>query len=464
MRLDALFRPKSIAIFGASEKPTIGRRLIVSLDRIGFTGRVFPINPNYQTVLGRECYPSIAETPEAPDVAVFCLGHRLILDAFTAAAERGIRGAVIYDGGFAERGEEGRALQDKIADICRDAGIALCGPNCMGILNPVERNTTYLQEIRDPAGLAGNVGIISHSGGLCLSLLTDVSRFGFSHIVSSGNEAVVDAGEFLEYLVDDPHTAVIGGFIETVRSPDRFAAALDRAAAKDKPVVLLKVGQSERARRAVASHTGGEAGDPAAFSEVLRAHRAIEVRDLAELTEVLAACQGARLPAGRRIGAITSSGGLAELMLDVAVAADLQLPPLTADMKADLDRLVGYVTGDGNPLDAWGNGTFAPNLDHALAALQSSPDHDAIAFCRDNCAGQPMDQPETALNYLKQFARAAAASDKPHYLLHTRAGANDPAHVACLREAGIPIMSGMREGLGAIDKLARWGAWRRNTD
>src|SRR5437764_4468376 len=192
MRLDPLFRPRSIAIVGASEKPTIGRRLIASLDRIGFSGQVFPLNPNYASVLGRDCYPSFADLPEAPDVAAFCVGHRLVLDAFTAAAERGIRGAVIYDGGFAERGEEGRQLQQKIADICREAGIALCGPNCMGILNPVERNTTYLQEVRDPEQLAGNVGILSQSGGFCVSLLTDVSRFGFSHIVSCGNEAVLN--------------------------------------------------------------------------------------------------------------------------------------------------------------------------------------------------------------------------------------------------------------------------------
>src|SRR5438270_7909042 len=330
MRLDALFRPTSIAVFGASEKPTIGRRLIASLDRIGFPGRVFPINPNYPTVLGRPCYPTIAETPEVPELAVFCLGHRLILEAFAAAARCGIRGAVIYDGGFAERGEEGRALQQRIADICRDAGIALCGPNCMGILNPLARNSTYLQEIRDPEQLAGNVGIVSQSGGLCVSLLTDVSRFGFSHIVSCGNEAVLTAADFLEHLIDDPETRVIGGFIESVRSPGRFAAALDRAAAKDKPVVLLKGGRSDRAARAIATHTAGEAGDPAAFSEMARAHRAIEVRDLAELTEVLAACQGQSSPTGRRIGVITSSGGLAELMLDIAASADLDLPPLPA--------------------------------------------------------------------------------------------------------------------------------------
>src|SRR5204862_3994299 len=174
-------------------------------------------------VLGRTCYPSIAETPEAPDVAVFCVGHRLVLDAFAAAAERGIKGAVIYDGGFAERGEEGRLLQDRIAAICRERGIALCGPNCMGILNPVECNSTYLQEIRDPEPLAGNVGIVSQSGGLCVSLLTDVSRFGFSHIVSCGNEAVLTAADFLDNLVDDPDTRVIGGFIESERSHDHFA-------------------------------------------------------------------------------------------------------------------------------------------------------------------------------------------------------------------------------------------------
>jgi acyl-CoA synthetase (NDP forming) len=180
-------------------------------------------------------------------------------------------------------------LQQQVADLCRDADIALCGPNCMGILNPIERNSTYLQEIRDPTGLAGNVGIVSQSGGLCVSLLTDVSRFGFSHIVSCGNEAVLTATDFLEHLIDDPATRVIGGFVESVRSPERFAAALDRAAAQDKPVVLLKVGRSGRAARAIATHTAGAAGDAAAFSEMARAHRAIEVSDLAELTEVWSA-------------------------------------------------------------------------------------------------------------------------------------------------------------------------------
>src|SRR5258708_40062591 len=141
MPLDALFRPKSIAVIGASDKPTIGRRLIASLDRIGFTGPIFPINPNYSSVAGRQCYSSVAELPEAPDVAVFCVGHARVLDALLAAAERGVRGALVYDGGFAERGEGGRRLQTSIEGICGRAGIAPCGAHCKAVLGPPARST-----------------------------------------------------------------------------------------------------------------------------------------------------------------------------------------------------------------------------------------------------------------------------------------------------------------------------------
>jgi acyl-CoA synthetase (NDP forming) len=455
MRLDALLRPQSIAVVGASEKPTIGRRLIASLDRIGFTGGIFPVNPNYSMVAGRQCWASLAELPTAPDVAAFCVGHERILDPLTAAAERGVKAAVIYDGGFAERGDDGRRLQSRAESICREAGIALCGPNCMGVLSPHHRSTTYLQELRDAAGLAGNVAIVSQSGAFCVSLLTDLRRFGFSHVVSSGNEAVLVAADYLEYLADDPHTRVIGCFIESVRQPERFAAALDWAAAQDKPVVVLKVGRSERARQAIVTHTGGNAGNSGLASELFRAHRAIEVADLSEFTEVLAVAQSAKPPTGRRLGVITSSGGLAELILDVAASTGLSLPSLSPALKAEIEQHIGFVSGAGNPLDAWGNGTFVSNLPHALAALDKSPEHDIVVFCRDNFDGQPFEAPELAPTYLELFARAAAASRKPHYLLGTRAGLMNREHAAYLRARGIPVVGGIREGLGAIDRLAR---------
>jgi acyl-CoA synthetase (NDP forming) len=462
MPLEALFQPRSIAVIGASEKPTVGRRIVASLDRIGFAGTVFPVNPAYPSVLGHACYPSIADLPETPDVAVFCIGHARIRDAFVAAAERGIKAAVIYDGGFAEQGEAGRRLQSEIADLCRESDIALCGPNCMGVLSPHHPSTTYLQELRDPTGLAGNVGIVSQSGAFCISLLTDTRRFGFSHVVSSGNEAVLAAANYLEHLALDPRTEVIGAFIETIRHPDRFAAALDRAAFLGKPVVVLKVGRSARGGCAIPSHTGGTAGEADAASELLRAHRAIEVGDLVEFTEMLAACQGAKRPAGRRLGIVTSSGGLSELILDIADAAGLVLPPLSAVARADIVARIGFITGDGNPLDAWGSGNFAANLPLALRLFDASPDHDIVVFCRDNGEDQAFDTPELVQLYIDAFIAAAARSHKPHYLLHTRPGILDRAVVARLRAHGIAVVGGLREGLSAIDRLARF-AGRANS-
>lgn len=455
MRLDALLRPESIAIIGASDKPTPGRRVIATLERLGYAGRIYPVNPNYRSVLNRPCYASPADLPEAPDVAVFSLGHERVLPAFIAAAKRGMKAAVIFDGGFAETGEEGRALQAKIADICREHDIALCGPNCMGVLSPHHKSSTYLQELRDPVGLAGNVGVISHSGGLCLSLLTDTRRYGFSHIVSAGNEAAVTAAAYLEYLVEDHDTEIIGGFIETVREADRFAVALDRAAALHKPVVLLKVGRSARSRYAITTHTAGEAGDPAAISEMLRAHGVIEVDDLVELTETFAALQAPKRPNGRRIAIIMSSGGVAELILDVAEAIGLQLPPLSPAQKAELEAGCGFITGDGNPCDAWGSGTFAANLPQALKMFDASPEHDIIVFARDNLDDQPFDWPQTAMTYLDLFAQSAQRSAKPHYLLSTRPGIMDRNFVAYLRERGVAVVGGIREGLGALDRLGR---------
>ena len=455
MRLEALFQPRSVAVVGASEKPTVGRRVVASLDRIGFTGAIYPVNPAYPSVLGHACYASVVELPEAPDVGVFCLGHARIFDAFVVAAKRGIRAAVIYDGGFAEQDDEGRRMQDRIAAICREAGIALCGPNCMGVLSPHHPSTTYLGELRDPAGLAGNVGLVSQSGAVCISLVSDVRRFGFSHIASSGNEAVVTAADYLEHLVEDPRTEVIGAFIETIRQPERFVAALDRAAALGKPVVALKVGRSGRARLAVPTHTGGPAGDPEAASALLRAHRVIEVTDLVEMTEVLAACQGTRRPAGRRIGVITSSGGLAEIILDIAERDDLLVPPLSEAARGEIVARIGPITGDGNPLDAWGSGTFTANLPQALRLFDASPDHDIVVFCRDTAEDQPFDTPGLVETYLELFTKAAADSKKPHYLLHTRPGIMDREVAAQLRAHGIAVIGGLREGLSAIDRLAR---------
>lgn len=462
MRLDALLRPRSIAILGASERPSIGRALMESAATLGYEGRLYPINPKYTEILGQRCYPSMRELPEPPDVVALCVSYTRIVESFRTVADRGAGGAVIYDGGFAEHGEEGLRRQGELVGMCRETGIALCGPNCMGILNPHHRSSVYMQEVRDPAGLAGNVALVSQSGSICIGMLADIRRFGFSYVISSGNEAVVSTAQYIESVIDDPDTRVIATFTEWIADPERYVAALDRAAAAGKPVVVLKVGRQERTRRAIGTHTGGLAGESAVFSAMLRAHRAIEVSDLDELTEVLAVCQGRRWPTGRRLAVVTASGGQAELILDVATAAGLELPPLSPEGRKEIERVIGPVTGDGNPLDAWGNGDYDTNMPHALATLDAAA-VDAIAFCSDSHDDAPMGRADRALGYSRLLVSAAARSAKPHYQMNMRPGVMRREQVRFLAEHGIATIGGTRQGLGAIDLLARWSEPQRPT-
>ncbi|HKW93071.1 MAG TPA: CoA-binding protein, partial [Methylomirabilota bacterium] len=455
--LDPLLKPRSVAVLGASERPSVGRTIVENLDRIGFAGEVYPINPRYETLLGRRCYRSVEDLPDGVDVLAFCVNHERVLDGLRPAARKGIRAAVAFDAGFAESDEAGRRRQDELVAICREAGIAFCGPNCMGVISPHERSLVYLNALRDPARLAGNVGLISQSGSIVIGLLADCRRFGWSRVVSTGNEAVIVAADVLEYLIDDPATRVIAMFLESVRQPERFVAALDRAADRGKPVAVLKVGRSERARRAITSHTGGLAGESRVVEAILRAHRAIEVHDMDELTETLAACQGRR-PAGRRIAVVTNSGGHTELILDVAASVGLELPPLSAATRAEAARVIGPIAGDGNPLDSWGNGDFQTNVPHALRTLAADPAIDAVVWCTDSADGSPMGTPERFMTYASMLVEAAKASPKPFYLMGTRPGIFRRDQHELVSTHGIALIGGTRQGLRAIDRLARQAA------
>jgi len=456
MPIEALVRPRSIAIVGATDRAGPARSVIESLGALGFSGAIYPVNPKYPTVLNHVCYPSLTDLPEAPDVVVFSIRNPLIPEQVRLAIKRGARAAVIYDSGFAELGEEGAKLQNEIAGLCREAGMAVCGPNCMGILNPPGRVTTYKQTIMNAAPIAGNVGIVSQSGSVVIAMLSDLRRFGISLSVSAGNEAVTRTVDYIEWLIDDPNTKVIATFTESVREPERYVAALDRAADAGKPVVVLKVGRTERTQRAITSHTGGLAGSSRVFSEVLRAHRAIEVEDLDEMTEVLAVCQGERWPRGRGISVITGSGGLAEMILDNATAIGLDLPPLTPAERTEAERVIGRITGDGNPFDAWGNGNYAVNLPHAMKVVDGSDNIHAIAYCSDTADSGHIGHPGRVLENVKMLAAQAKDSRKPFYLLSTRSGVMNTVQAAALREAGLVQIGGTRQGLAALDRVGRW--------
>ncbi len=452
MRLDRLLTPKSIAIYGASENRGPGRRIMEMLDKLGYEGDIYPINPRYEAVLDQPCFATIEDVPEGVDAIVFCVNHRLVLEPFHAAAARGIGGAVILDSGFAERGEDGKKRQAKIVSLARDADMAVCGPNCMGIISTHQKTSLYSGNLIDPGQLPGNVSLVTHSGSIAIGLLTDCRRFGFSHLISAGNEAVTTTADYIDYLADDPNTRVIATFTETVRNPERYVAALDKAADRGKPVVVLKVGHNQRTRNAISGHTGGLAGESRVFSQVLKRHRAIEVSDMDELTEVLACCQGTRWPTGNNIGVITGSGGQAELILDVASAAEISLPPLSKDGRDEVERVIGPVLGDGNPLDAWGDGKFDVNMPHGLNVLANEPDIDAVVMVSDTRDDSPM----MPTQYTPYLADVAKSTTKPCYFMNTRPGLFRLEFANALRDSGIAVIGGTRQGLGAIDRLARW--------
>ena len=459
MSLQPLIAPRSIAVVGASERSALGKWILEGLGVLGFPGLVWPVNPKYETILGHRSFASLDNLPEAPDVAAICMGRAGVLSTIEQLAAKGGRAAVVYDSGFAEVGGEGLALQEKINAICREAGIALCGPNCMGVLNPSQRSTTFKQTIRTTQGLAGNVALVSQSGSIAGTLLADLRRFGFSAVVSSGNEAVTNLASYIAHFAEDPDTKVIAAFIESVRDPERFVAALDAAADAGKPVVILKVGRSERTRQAITSHTGGLAGETRVFSELLRRHRAIEVGDLDEMTEVLAACQGRRWPGGTGLNVLTTSGGQAELILDVATSCGISLPPLALETRVRVERDVGTITGDGNPLDAWGNGDVARNLPLSLHALQQNAATDVVVFCSsDSMDDQPLGRVGRELDYARILADVSKDSDKSHFLMSMRPGVMHMQQVQLLADAGVPVICGTRQGLGAVSKLMAWTA------
>ena len=363
MRLDALLRPRSIAILGASERPSIGRALMESAATLGYDGELYPINPKYTEMLGQRCYPSMRELPARPDVVALCVSYTRIVESFRTVADRGAARRRDLRRRVRRARRRGPSAPGRAGRRCAARPGSRCaGPTAWASSIRTTGAPSICRRCAIPRGLAGNVALISQSGSICIGMLADVRRFGWSHVISSGNEAVVSTAQYLEALIDDPETKVIATFTEWMRDPERYVAALDRAADAGKPVVVLKVGRQERTRRAIGTHTGGLAGESAVFSAMLRAHRAIEVTDLDELTEVIAVCQGQRWPAGRRLAVITASGGQAELILDVAAAAGLELPPLSPEGRKEIERVIGPVTGDGNPLDAWGNGDFDDEL------------------------------------------------------------------------------------------------------
>src|SRR5215471_18360453 len=320
--LEALLRPQSIALVGASDtsRDSWAVRLYENLKLMNFPVRFYPVNPHRSEIWGQTCYPSFAALPEPVDLALSVISSIATPAALEEAARHGLRCAIVYAAQFGEGDDaEGAARARALLDLRSQFGLRICGPNCMGILSLREQLLLYPAS-RIRSVVPGPVGLVFHSGGTFQYWLEQASvrGLGFSYCVSSGNELDFDLADYLEFLVADSHTKIIVCLVEGIRRPAAFMDVAAKALALGKPILMLKSGRSVRGKAAVASHTGAIAGDDDVFDAVCDRYGIVRCDTLDELIETCVAFAPGRLPGGRKIGIVTFSGDTNGLMLDYA--------------------------------------------------------------------------------------------------------------------------------------------------
>jgi acetate---CoA ligase (ADP-forming) len=352
--LDPLFRPRSVAVIGASSDANrIGGRPVAYSKR-AFTGAIIPVNPNAREIQGLTAYPSIRDVPGDIDQAIIAVPAKAALQAADQCIVKGVKAAVMFSSGFAETGAEGRAMQVELARRCAAGGMTLLGPNSLGMFNAHIGLYATFSSYFDPLWpRVGPVSIVSQSGAFGTYFLAIAAErgLGFSHFVATGNEADVDVAACVDWLADDPDTGVIMVYLEGCRDGARLRSALARAAANRKPVVAMKVGVSEQGVAAIASHTGSLAGSDTVFDAVFREYNVHRARSLDELVDVAYACAGGVFPKSPRLGVVTLSGGVGIQMADAAAELGLELPRMPDAAQQKVLALVPFA-GPANPVDA----------------------------------------------------------------------------------------------------------------
>jgi acyl-CoA synthetase (NDP forming) len=352
--LDTLFRPTSVAIFGASDDPArISGRPLRYLLEAGFTGPIYPINPNRTHVQGVPAYASLADVPGVPDVALVAVPAGLTEQAIRDCVAKGVKGAVIFSAGYAEAGAEGLAVQDRVAAIARAGGVRLLGPNCLGVFNPqIGFFGTFTQSLDREMPKPGPLGIVSQSGayGSHIAYLARKRGMGINYWITTGNESDVDVSECLEWMAGQDDIKVIMAYVEGVRDGDRFRNALDLARRNRKPIIMMKVGRSEVGARAASSHTASLAGADAIYDGLFRQYGVHRAATTEEQLDVAYACTRGIYPAGNKLGVVTLSGGAGVLISDAAERYGMDVAPMPAAAQATLQALLPFATVT-NPVD-----------------------------------------------------------------------------------------------------------------
>jgi acyl-CoA synthetase (NDP forming) len=449
LAMQALMAPRSVAVVGATERTDASSSFVMrNLIAQGFRGEVMPVNPRGGTVFGRVAAPSLKALDRPADVAVIGIAADRVNAALEEAAACGIRAAVVLASGFGETDEAGKARQAELVAIAARNGMAICGPNCLGLFNLSTGAALYSSRLSVPMQ-RGRLALVSHSGASAIAL-GNTGRLGLSHIVSCGNAAATDLPDYLAWLAEDPETEVVGLVVEAIRDPSAFAAAMEAVHRAGKSVVALRAGRSSTGARATAAHTGALAGANEAFASFFRRTGVIEAADMDGLIATATLCLGlkGRPPAGGVAVTGVSGGGVAHVC-DIAEENGIALPDFAAETTNRLKALLPSFATPQNPLDTTGV-VFADATIYSrvLETIAADPAVGMIVMAQDAPAGLDAEGAAEYAGIADAARRFAQANSTPLVFMSNLSSGHHPAVRAAAD--GAIVMDGTAATLSAI--------------
>jgi acyl-CoA synthetase (NDP forming) len=410
--LTTLFRPRSVAVVGASrDESRPGNKVLRYLNQVGYGGPIYPVNPSGGEIAGRTAYASLSDIPEVPDLTCIALSADAAVEAARDAVGRGVPALIVLASGFSESGAVGARREQLLRNAIAGSGSILCGPNTIGIVNADENvAVTFSQGIEDSALIGGGPCLVAQSGAVAGSLVSrELTRgYGIGCWVTVGNQTDLDLADYVNYLAGQPTTRSIAVFLEGIENGGRLRRALQRARDSAVPVVVFKTGVSEHGGRAVAAHSGALAGTAEVYEAVFAQDGVVQVETMSALLETAWVLGNAPRPTGNRIAIVTTSGGAGSATVDLVDHFRLEMAELADDTAKKLVDILPVFARASNPLDVTAEGAFTPGLmRNVITELGQDPGVDIICVALTSLAGAD------ARRIAQEIADAAASLSVP---------------------------------------------------